>query len=103
MTTDEIEIHRTGEWSGLYRNGVLQVHGDHYRADEWLYRHFGVKVVHDSPWLLDGSVPLHTLAEVGRAAEDERNRLAESARLREQAAELLAEADRLDPHAKVNR
>lgn len=90
----EIEIHRLDEWSGLYLNGELQVHGDHYHADEWLYDRFGVKVVEDSRgWLLpDGSTPRQTLAEV-YAARDERERAkAEAARLRAEADEIERKA-----------
>lgn len=94
---DKIEIHRNDDWSGLYLNGELQTHGDHYHADEWLYQRFGVKIVHDSPWLLpDSRTPRQTLAEVQAAAEERQRNLDEAVRLRDEAQKMIDRANALE-------
>lgn len=90
-----IEFHRAGEWTGVYLDGVLVCHGDHYHADEWLQERAGVTVVDSDAWIPDGYTPLRTLAEVGMEQErrdqieqEVRHKRAEAARLEAEAAEL---------------
>lgn len=95
--SEEIEIHRSGEWSGLYLNGVLKAYGDHYHADEWLYEHFRVRIVEESPWLgADGRTPLRTLKEVREATEEMERRHAEAMRLRAEAQTMIDRANALE-------
>ena len=95
--TDDIQFWQAGEWTMVYLNGELVRHGDHYLADEWLQERVGVVIVQDDDHasVPDGHHPVHLLAEAqgNRALAEERRTGA--ARLREQAAALLTEADAL--------
>ena len=98
----EIEIWRYSEWSGLYLDGELQVYGDHYHADEWLYQHFNVKIVDDSAWLKDGdSEPYTRLSEVREVVAKRQHDLAEAKRLKSEVEELQARIKRLDPEGRL--
>lgn len=95
-----VEIHRAGEWSGLYVDGELVRHGDHYLADEALHEMFDVAIVDDDAWLRGGNGvepdgPAQTLGEVRRYADarGERQRLA--AELEDRAAALAEQARQL--------
>lgn len=98
MAQDDIQFWQAGDWTMVYLNGELVVHGDHYHADEWLQERCGVVVVYDdhSASLPDGRNPVHLLAEAEenmRAAED----VAGLAKIKRQEAQrLLAEADALE-------
>jgi hypothetical protein len=96
----DIQIHRADEWSGLYVDGELIRHGDHYLADEALYEMFGVQIVDDPAWLLGGDgvrphAPAEFLAEVEAYAEACRERERQAAGLEAQAAELERQAKEL--------
>lgn len=94
----EIEFHRFGEWTGVYLDGKLVRHGDHYLADEWLQDHAGVKVIDSDAWLADsdGRHPFQTLAEVHQETQrrDQLRRTAD--KMRESAAELTRQAAELE-------
>lgn len=81
----------------VYLNGELVVSGDHYHADEWLTERFGVVVIDDEEGdcIPDGhhAVQLLAEAEENRATRLTLEQAAEAKR--EQARQLLAEADRM--------
>lgn len=98
--TDDIQFWQAGEWTMVYLNGELVCHGDHYHADEWLQQRCGVVVVYDddSASVPDGHHPVHLLAE----AEENRSTAKElklaAERKREQARQLMAEAEAMVNH-----
>jgi hypothetical protein len=99
----EIQFWRSGEWTGVYVDGVLVRHGDHYLADEWLQARYSVKVIDSDAWVPDGFHPLRTL-ELVAAEQDRRTALKVRAEaLRRQAHDLTAEADRLDGQVKTSQ
>jgi len=96
----KIEFHRVGEeWTAVYLDGTLQRVGDSYLADEWLQEHAGVKVVPDSPCMIDDHKAFRTLAEVEAEAERRASLAAQAQALRLQAAELMGRAQELDKEA----
>jgi len=108
MPTDDrpkLELHiGSGEWSALYVDGKLDVIGDHYLADEHIRELCGVTVVESDDFLRggdgvarkDGPGPARTLDEVYAYVDDRNSRKARADRLREQAADLVAEAARIE-------
>lgn len=100
QASGQIEFHRSGEWTGVYVNGKLVRHGDHYLADEWLQARVGVIVVDSDDWLPDGRTPLATLEEV-EAETARRNQLRTTAlEKRDKAAALLHQAEALEAQAQ---
>ena len=99
--TDKIQFRRVQDWTVVYVNGQFAKAGDHYLADEWLQERCGVEVVDDDAGLCipDGHNPLKTLAEVEAAELDLAERQERARRLREQGAELYAEAERVETGA----
>jgi hypothetical protein len=96
VSADDIEFHRSGEWTGVYLNGKLVRDGDHYLADEWLQARVGVKVIDSDDWIPDGRNPLGTLDEV-REETERRDQLRRTAdKMRESAAELTRQAAELE-------
>lgn len=95
---DEIEFWQSGEWTMVYLNGELVKYGDHYLADEWLQERFGVIVVSDEKGFSvpDGHHPIESLAEVKASLESWEEQQRSAAALRQQAADLLAEAERME-------
>lgn len=103
QASGQIEFHRSGEWTGVYVNGKLVRHGDHYLADEWLQARVGVIVVDSDDWLPDGRTPLATLEEVAaETARREQLRVAAQAK-RDQAADLLRQVQALDEKIRGDR
>lgn len=95
-----VEIHEAEEWAAVYLDGRLVQIGDKYLADEWVRDHFGVRTVQDDAFLRgqgsrDGAA--QTLDELYLYAARRADLEAQAARLRRQAEELLARADRLRP------
>lgn len=99
--TDEIEFWKAGEWTMVYFNGELVCYGDHYHADEWLQKRCGVKVVQDdaSFSVPDSHHPIEDLAEVKAAMDEADQRVKRAEALRRQAADLMAEANRIETGA----
>lgn len=95
---DDIQFWRAGEWTMVYLNGELVMHGDHYHADEWLQQRCGVVVVvdDDSASVPDGFHPVGLLAEAEENLRTAAEVKAEAERKREQARALMAEADQMD-------
>jgi hypothetical protein len=95
---DDIQFWRAGEWTLVYLNGELVVHGDHYHADEWLADRCGVVIVDDdeNSSVPDGHRPVRLLAEAEENRRTAAGLKAEAERKREQARQIMAEADRMD-------
>jgi hypothetical protein len=93
-----IEFWRSGDWTMVYKDGHLQMAGDHYHADEWLQELCNVTVVDDEAGVCipDGHNALKTLAEVRAAVDARESRLNEAAAKRAEAVRLLAEAKELE-------
>lgn len=100
MLGDEIQFWRAGEWTGVYVNGKLARHGDHYLADEWLQERCGVKIVDSDAWVPDGVQPFITLAEVENEEERRAALKIQAEGLRRQAEEMIREADKLEAQIK---
>lgn len=98
MANDEIEFWQAGEWTMVYLNGELVCHGDHYHADEWLQQRAGVKVIEDGGnfSVPDGHHPVQKLADVYAAMDEAAERTCRAEEIRRQAAEMLAEAERIE-------
>lgn len=96
--SDSIEFWQSGEWTMVYLNGELVMHGDHYHADEWLQERCGVVIVDDEKGacIPDGHNPVRLLAEAeeNMRTAKELKRAAEAKR--DQARALLAEADAME-------
>jgi hypothetical protein len=94
----DIQFWRSGGWTMVYKDGRLQLAGDHYRADEWLQELCNVTVVDDEAGVCipDGHNALKTLAEVHVAEEAREERMRAAYLKREQASNLLAEAVELE-------
>lgn len=94
----EIEFWRSGDWTMVYKDGVLQRAGDHYHADEWLQAEVGVLVVDDDAGVSipDGRNAVRLLSDVKRAEGERLDRLQAADRLRQEAAELLEQAKKLE-------
>lgn len=95
---DNMEIHYSGDWAGLYVDGLLVQVGDVYVAEAMALGLAGVKTVHDPAFMRgqkhrDGVA--RTLDEVDtyRQLRDDRN--ARAAALDAQAAQLAAQAAQL--------
>jgi hypothetical protein len=95
---DEIQFWRSGDWTMVYLNGKLVKSGDHYHADEWLQERCGVVMVDDDAGfsIPDGFHPIETLSEVQANADAATERAARAEKLRQQAAELTAEAQKIE-------
>lgn len=98
MPNLEIHYDPGGEWAALYVDGRLSRAGDAYLAEEEAFELAGVKTVRDDAFLRgqdgrDGCA--QTLDEVAAYRADRDAAKARAAQLREQAAELMAEAERL--------
>jgi hypothetical protein len=93
-----IEFWRSGDWTMVYKDGQLQLAGDHYHADEWLQELCNVTVVDDDAGVCipDGHNALKTLAEVHAAEDARKHRLQVAENLRIEAARLLADAQELE-------
>lgn len=93
-----IQFWRSGDWTMVYKDGLLVRAGDHYLADEWLQAEVGVTVVDDDAGVCipDGHNALQTLDEVVAANEAYEDRITEATTKRQQAAELVAEAEALE-------
>lgn len=99
MAESKVEVHvGSSEWSAVYLDGKLQRVGDHYLAEEWLRDHFGVTEVYSDDFMMGGNDREHvaeTVAQVTEYREMREAREAHAARLREEAARLVAEAEEL--------
>jgi hypothetical protein len=102
MPNLEIHYDPNGEWAALYVDGRLDRVGDSYLAEEKAFDLLGVKIVRDDAFLRgqdrrDGvAQTLDELAEFRRQRDADRDA---AARLREEAAQLLARAAELDGKA----
>lgn len=100
---DKIEFWQAGEWTMVYLNGQLVTHGDHYLADEWLQEYVSVTVVQDDDGgkfaMVDDHTPHRRLADAAAAREAAEDRKARAEKLRAQAREMLAEAERVETGA----
>jgi hypothetical protein len=87
-----------GEWSALYIDGKLDRVGDHYLIDERIRQLIGVKTVQSDDFLRGGTQRSHvapTLEELAQYTKAREHRLTKAAQLRAEAAEKLAEAEKL--------
>lgn len=94
----KMEIHYSGEWAALYVDGKLDRVGDAYLAEERAFELAGVKVVQDDAFMRgqakhDGVA--QTLDEVAAYRTERDDAKSRATALREHAAQLMAEADRL--------
>ena len=101
--TDSLEIHYDGDgsWAALYVNGKLvpETVGDVYHAEEEALRRSGVHLVHESDFLMGGDQcedAAETLKDIDAYTFAKQERLEHAQELRDQAAEILAVADRLE-------
>ena len=98
VTGENLQIHYAEQWAALYRDGELVTVGDTYVAEEQAFELLGVTRVHDDAFMRGqtsrGGVA-QTLDEVRDYANDRAANIARAAILREDAARLLAEADRI--------
>jgi hypothetical protein len=97
----DLEIHYDpdGEWAALYIDGDLDRVGDAYLAEEKAFDLLGVKIVRDGAFLrgqTSAAGCAQTLDELGAYRDQRDAAQAEAARLREDAAALLARAADLD-------
>lgn len=86
------------DWSAVYVDGRLAQVGDHYLADEFLRRHFGVETVQSDDFLRGGSTRADvapTLDDLQVWADERDARAARAEQMRLDAAELLAQAERM--------
>lgn len=95
----KLEIHYADDWAALYVDGELDRVGDSYLAEEKAFELLGVKVVKDDAFMRgqtrsDGVA--RTLSDVEAYRVQREEAKATAARLREEAARLAAEADRLE-------
>lgn len=99
----DLEIHEAEDWAALYSNGNLVATG--HTVHEEALQMLGVTVVQDDAFMRGGNgtgrhgtPPVaKTLDEVHEYAKERLVRKARAQRLREQAADLVAEALTLDP------
>lgn len=94
-----LEIHYAGEWAALYVDGKLERVGDSYLAEERAFELAGVATEHDNAFMRGQDKRegvAQTLDEVAAYRAERERRAAEARRLREQATQLLADADALD-------
>lgn len=102
----DVVVITAGEWSALYVDGKLDTAGDNYLADERIRELFGITNINED----DGGravlptgcqredVPA-TLAEAQQKINEHHIRIDNAKQLREQAAAMVAEADRLEGKA----
>jgi hypothetical protein len=98
----DIEIHYSEEWAALYVDGRLERVGDSYLAEERALQILGVTTVQDDAFMRgqnQAAGVAQTLNEVSDYRIERDRRATEAADLRRRAAELLAEANRVDPQA----
>ena len=95
---DDIQFWQAGEWTMVYLNGHLVVHGDHYHADEWLRERCSVVVVQDdgNASIPDGHTPVRQLSEARLNLARKQNNLHYADELRAKARALMTEADQLE-------
>lgn len=99
-------VHAEGEWTALYdANGDLVSYGDEYVQHEFMEKLFGVETMNVKSFTKrkvatagvrkghEVDSPLPTLAQVEAAQTDYEREQEEIAHLRQQAAQILAEAD----------
>lgn len=100
MTTErKLEIHYADEWAALYVDGKLNRVGDIHNTEERAFELLGVRQVQDDAFMRGQSQRAGvatTVNEVDEYREWRDNGIAEAARLREEAAALLARATELD-------
>lgn len=101
----DLEIHYADDWAALYVDGELDRVGDAYLAEERAFEILGVTQVPDDAFMRgqkqsDGVA--RTLADVQAYREQRDAAQAAAARLREQAAQLLAAATQLDGGRPAN-
>jgi hypothetical protein len=89
----------SGEWSALYKDGKLERVGDHYVVDEYLYELFDVEVEQTDDFMRGGEHREDVAKSLGelqeyRSQREDRKRTAAS--LREQAANLIRQAEGLE-------
>jgi len=88
----------SGEWSALYVDGKLDRVGDHYLADERLRELVGAETVQSDDFMRGGDYrddAAPTLDDLNAYAIDRAEKAEHAEQLREQAAELLAQAEKL--------
>lgn len=95
---DKIQFRQYREWTIVYKNGLLEIAGDSYLADEWLQQLCGVEVIEDEAGacMIDDRTAHPTLAAVEAAERDRDARLEAAAAKRAEANRLLAEAAELE-------
>lgn len=96
-----LEIHYADEWAALYIDGHLDhgTVGDSYHAEERAFELLGVKQVRDDAWMrgqTSAAGVAQTLDGVAAYRRERDEKIAEAGRLRDQAAELIAQAKELD-------
>ena len=99
MSDTVIVYQGDADWSAVYLNGKLERVGDHYLADEWIREHFGVQTVQSNDFLRGGNGRADvapTLDDLDAYSIDRASRQERAEELRRQAAELEAEANRLE-------
>lgn len=101
MDDHELEIHYAEEWAALYVDGKLlpETVGDSYLAEEKAFELLGVKQLHDDAFMRgqsgrDGVA--RTLDEVNQYKTDREARQMRAKKLRDEALQLMVEADKLD-------
>jgi hypothetical protein len=94
----DIEIHEASDWAALYVNGVLDTVGEEYVAREALDALLGITVIQDDAFFRGGTSRngvAPTLTDVATYRQERLDRLDRAAKLRAEAAALIAEADAL--------
>lgn len=95
----ELEIHYADEWAALYVDGELDIVGDAYLTEHRAWTIAGVKVVHDRAFMRGqnkASGVARTVAEIDLYKTDLDARIISAQKLREQAANLVAQAESLE-------
>lgn len=89
----------SGEWSALYVDGKLDRVSDHYLIDERIAQLAGVEERQSDDFLRGGDQRpdvADTVEQAEEYATEREARNAEAAKLRQQATELLAQAEELE-------
>jgi hypothetical protein len=96
MSKKYVRYQGGNEWSALYIDGKLDKYGDHYIVDERIEELLGVEVRNSDAFVLDDD---HTVCPLLTDVEDRKTMLESIAirekKMRDDAADLLAQADQL--------
>lgn len=101
----------TGEWSALYEDGKIVTYGDHENVHEKLFNLLGIDVEYTDDFVHSKTVTIgsgsavrkrevetayDTIEEIDSALIEREAKMRQAEELREQAAELIAQANRLE-------